>query len=235
MTETPQQAWRVIWSKADHGYEIQRANPDCDEGWESLSTHELLRVISDLQAQLTAKEAEMAAARASSRCPICGEDTPHGHIAETIARWVDAQASRFGMRALAYWPTDELLVEAEKEIEFLDWDSRTRDANPMEVVIERVRRFAQELAATSQAKLTAAEERAKTAEAKAALADEIRPLVELLAGRIAKLKFAGEGETWEVFEAWAKVARDGNVDGPCWLARYDALQPAPADKDNTHD
>ena len=84
----------------------------------------------------------------------------------------------------------------------------------------------------SAADVNALETRVARAEAKAALADEIRPLVEILTARIGRLKFGAPGESWEVFEAYTKIARDGNTEGPCWLARFDALDQG-AQKETT--
>ena len=47
------------------------------------------------------------AARGTMACPICGVDTPHSHWDMEIEHWIDAQASRFGMRARA-WRHDKL-------------------------------------------------------------------------------------------------------------------------------
>jgi hypothetical protein len=52
------------------------------------------------------REAEQVA-RASSKCPICGKDTPHNHSRPEINEWLDGQASRFGMHNFSV-PTELL-------------------------------------------------------------------------------------------------------------------------------
>lgn len=40
--------------------------------------------------------------RGSSQCPVCGLHKPHGHHDDEIGHWVEAQASRFGLKAIVY-------------------------------------------------------------------------------------------------------------------------------------
>jgi hypothetical protein len=47
------------------------------------------------QERILAKQAAQVEPKASSACPICGKDDPHGHEYENIVEWLRAQGRRF--------------------------------------------------------------------------------------------------------------------------------------------
>lgn len=72
--------------------------------------------IGNLYRQLASprKTASEPKVEGSMACPVCGVDEPHGHSDRELSTWLDAQASRFGLRARVWRTTQPLPTVLDK-------------------------------------------------------------------------------------------------------------------------